>query len=593
MVRLLLVPLLASITGTVISGSVLAQDRSPASSANSFRIDALFTEGQIQTACGVSRQGRSIHAMLSPGMLDLNSDRIRILIAGGNEGGRSSARQVMAAWNWFHTDPAATRFRDNFELGVVPVANPDEASASTRASWPQGFPPAGTAYSDGTNAERHYLWRWIGMLAPDVVVIVRPGEALSWRVPKALREADRFEHVATDEIPDENSLATALTSGKPCNVAAIPAVEVQVPDNAAFLSSLLARASAIRSDARKELLRRQNRTPLEVAKELARVYGHNLNTVAYIPALALIGRIRLSELTDDASHLQDVLRIVEPYVSGEKKTLGKRVGGSNLSGHLIFGELARKTGDRRFVALAQAVADLGFDENGRPRDSMPYHNEMSDAVFMGTPILVQTGALTGDSKYHDMAARHLKFMLRLNLRKDGLHQHAPLDPEHTAWGRGNGFPALGLALCLSDLPEDSPHRPHMLSAFRAHLTAMLPHQDEMGMWHQIVDRPESYRELTVTCMTTFAIVRGLRKGWLDRKTFEPAVRRAWQSIKCRVAHDGQLVDVCTGTGKQKSRRAYYDRPAILGRDDRGGAMALLVSTELALAEHDNVIRLTQ
>jgi hypothetical protein len=45
-----------------------------------------------------------------------------------------------------------------------------------------------------------------------------------------------------------------------------------------------------------------------------------------------------------------------------------------------------------------------------------------------------------------------------------------------------------------------------------------------------------------------------------------------------------LVDVCTGTGKMKSLREYLDRPAILGRDGRGGAMALLVATEIAAWE---------
>ena len=49
----------------------------------------------------------------------------------------------------------------------------------------------------------------------------------------------------------------------------------------------------------------------------------------------------------------------------------------------------------------------------------------------------------------------------------------------------------------------------------------------------------------------------------------------------RIGHDGGLVDVCTGTGKQKSLRDYLDRPAILGSDPRGGAMALLLATELA------------
>jgi rhamnogalacturonyl hydrolase YesR len=315
--------------------------------------------------------------------------------------------------------------------------------------------------------------------------------------------------------------------------------------------------------------------------------------VAYIPALALLGRVRLSELTSDDSHLKNVLKIVEPYVSGEKSSLGSRPSGSTLSGHLIFGELAKTTSDNRFIKLTKVAADLGFDDDGELRESMPFHNEMSDAVFMGTPILVQAGRLTGESKYFDMANRHSKFMSKLNLRKDGLHQHSPLDPEHTAWGRGNGFPVLGLALSLSDMPSDSQHLPSMASAYREHLLAMIDHQDEMGMWHQIVDRPESYREFTVTCMTTFAMVRGLRNNWLDRQTFEPFVQRAWESIKCRIGPNGKLVDVCTGTGKQKNRQAYYDRTAILGKDDRGGAMALMVSTELAFAVREGSLRLLE
>ena len=82
-------------------------------------------------------------------------------------------------------------------------------------------------------------------------------------------------------------------------------------------------------------------------------------------------------------------------------------------------------------------------------------------------------------------------------------------------------------------------------------------------------------------MITFAMARGIQRGWLDEKAFLPVVHRGWQAIRTRAAADGTLVDVCTGTGKQKSLRDYFDRKAILGRDARGGAMALLVSTELA------------
>jgi unsaturated rhamnogalacturonyl hydrolase len=58
------------------------------------------------------------------------------------------------------------------------------------------------------------------------------------------------------------------------------------------------------------------------------------------------------------------------------------------------------------------------------------------------------------------------------------------------------------------------------------------------------------------------------------------VQKAWKAIKLRIGPDGKLVDVCAGTGKQKSLQDYYERPAILGVDPRGGAMALLFSTAM-------------
>jgi hypothetical protein len=50
----------------------------------------------------------------------------------------------------------------------------------------------------------------------------------------------------------------------------------------------------------------------------------------------------------------------------------------------------------------------------------------------------------------------------------------------------------------------------------------------------------------------------------------------------RVAEDGSLVDVCTGTGaKQDCDISYYlHRDAIFGADDRGGAMGLTAALEM-------------
>lgn len=583
----------------ILFASLGVSSRADESAAFREALQTLAEYSPVSTSIGVTRSGTAIPAFLTNGMLNVRSDLTRILIVSNSAPDSAVSKRLVTDWHDFCSRRPLASTGNQFELGIVPFANPDRfdaasgvaASNSDAASWASGFPPTGAAYNDEQNSERHYLWRWIGMLAPDLVVVVGENVSHVIAIPASFNTQLGISANWSIREAKDGSLADALTTGKPSEVASVPAVEFLTSGQVPILPSFVQPGNSVRSAARLELFRRKDRSPVEVATELAKVYGHHLKSVEYIPALALIGRMRLSELTDDDSHLKDVLRIVEPYVSGEKSSPGSRPSGSTLSGHLVFGELARTTGDQRFVKLAQAAADLGFDENGKPRESMPFHNEMSDAVFMGTPILVQTGRLTGDTKYFDMADRHLKFMLKLNLRKDGLHQHSPLDPQRTAWGRGNGFPALGLALSLSDMASDSPHLPFMTTAYRDHLLTMIDHQDEMGMWHQIVDHPESYREFTSTCMTTFAIVRGLRNNWLDRQTFEPFVQRAWESIKCRIGPHGNLVDVCTGTGKQKNRQAYYDRTAILGKDDRGGAMALMVSTELAFAVREGSIEL--
>ena len=73
----------------------------------------------------------------------------------------------------------------------------------------------------------------------------------------------------------------------------------------------------------------------------------------------------------------------------------------------------------------------------------------------------------------------------------------------------------------------------------------------------------------------------------------PRLQKAWEAVKARIGNDGDtLVDVCTGTGKQASVEDYYRREAILGHDDRGGAMALLLAGEMErlLSESESVGR---
>jgi unsaturated rhamnogalacturonyl hydrolase len=229
--------------------------------------------------------------------------------------------------------------------------------------------------------------------------------------------------------------------------------------------------------------------------------------VAYIPALGVLGREIVARRDGTAPLSASVASSLAPYRDGQLTPKPKS--GSEQAGHLIFAELAKRaTGAERerWITLCRAAADQIFDDAGKPKAPMPFHNEMSDAFFMATPIVCATGALTGEEKYFSAALGHFRAMEKLCLRDDGIYRHSPLD--QAAWGRGNGFAALGTCLSLCELPADHAARAELLVAHLRHLRALLKHQDAGGAWRQVIDRPESYREFTSTCMISFALVRG-------------------------------------------------------------------------------------
>jgi unsaturated rhamnogalacturonyl hydrolase len=471
--------------------------------------------GADRMAVGLTGTKKVINASVVPGA---SRDVPTVLLIGGLDGDENSVQIVTHELNNYAGRP--------FRLLAIPNANPDKVHLA--------FPPTGRAYKE--NPESHYLWRWIGTQAPDLVVIA--GE-------------------------EDGGLADALSQNKVAGVGRIPA-------KSGLLSSLPKNIEA--SEAHSEIRRRIARTPQQVAGELAQFYGHDeFKEVVYIGAMSLVGQLRLG-------HVSEVERAVAPFVNGSKDSLAKATS-SHLAGHLLFAELAERTGDKRYVDLVRRAADLGFTDAGDMRESMPLHNEMSDSVFMGCPILAAAGKLARDRKYFEMALRHLKFMQKLCLRPDGLYRHSPLDA--AAWGRGNAFPALGLALTLSRIPADDAAFPPILQAYRSHMNALAAYQDEDGMWRQVIDLPGSYPEFSATAMIATAMLRGIRRGWLDASRYQPLVDKAWTAIKARISADGTLVDVCESTGKRASVDDYLNRLAILDRDPRGGGMALLLATEIA------------
>ncbi len=480
--------------------------------------------GAQKVDIGLSGQGVLIEGTLSAAP---KQPAPTVLLIGGLHGSDASVEAVRAALKDYEKIRVESRA---YRLIAIPLANPDGAQLQ--------FPPTGVAYRE--NPESNALWRWIGIHGPDLVLVA--GE-------------------------DSSGLAAALAEQSVAEVGRIPARDM--PTTPGPLTALAANIPS--SEAHLELDRRRGRTPRQLAEELAQFYGRDFDQPWYINAVGLIGQIRLG-------HLDEVKRLAEPYVDGTRNSL-ERANSLVLAGHLVFTDLARRTGDPRYVQMVRKVGDLGFDANGQMKESMPYHDQYSDSIFMGTTIVAQAGALTGERKYFDMAARHLAFMQALDLRPDGLYRHTPLTD--AAWGRGNAFAAMGLAMTLSEFPKDHPAHAQLLRSYQQLMAVLAHFQDQDGLWRNVIDHPGAYPEYSATAMIGFSMLRGLRNGWLPKKQYQPVIDKAWQAILARTGPNGHLVDVCESTTRMKSLEEYLHRAATLGPDPRGGAMALLFATEMA------------
>ncbi|MDP7091086.1 MAG: glycoside hydrolase family 88 protein, partial [Dehalococcoidia bacterium] len=108
-------------------------------------------------------------------------------------------------------------------------------------------------------------------------------------------------------------------------------------------------------------------------------------------------------------------------------------------------------------------------------------------------------------------------------------------------------------------------------------------QHESGMWHQVINMPNTYLEFSATAMIGYSIARGLREGWLSDEWQEFA-GRAWRGIAQRTTENGELEHVCVGTGPLATIDEYVNRSYTDGLDDRGGAMALWFAVEMARLE---------
>lgn len=293
--------------------------------------------------------------------------------------------------------------------------------------------------------------------------------------------------------------------------------------------------------------------------------------ISYPETFYWTGAINYAYLTGDQELMQAMKERFSKLTASEPQLLPiKNHVDLNMFGSLPL-RLYQLTKENSYLDLGLPYADTQWElpqnssQEGKDWAQKGYSWQTRlwiDDMYMIT--IVQTAAFkaTGKAEYLDRAAREMVLYLDELQRPNGLFYHAPDVPFY--WGRGNGWMAAGMTELLRMLPRDHPNRPRILKGYLTMMKSLKKQQRKSGMWNQLIDKADCWAETSGSAMFAYAIISGVKQGWLSDRQYGPVARKAWVALTKYVDDQGAVSEICVGTNKKNDEQYYYDRPRHTG-----------------------------
>ncbi|WP_140985735.1 glycoside hydrolase family 88/105 protein [Asticcacaulis tiandongensis] len=235
------------------------------------------------------------------------------------------------------------------------------------------------------------------------------------------------------------------------------------------------------------------------------------------------------------------------------------------------------------ILITQPKGDLVHTEYGTGRDCSDRWC-WCDALFMAPPVWFEMSKVTGNPAYADYAKQEFRAATdylydteeHLYFRDSRFFDRREANGAKQFWSRGNGWVLAGLARTIPLLAEDDPERAYYIGIFREMAAKLKTIQTAEGYWAPslLSDRDKALPESSGTGFFVYGLAWGVNAGILDRKEYEPTIRKGWAALTRAVHPDGKLGWV----------QPVSDRPESVEYDDTqfyGVGAFLLAATEVS------------
>ena len=287
---------------------------------------------------------------------------------------------------------------------------------------------------------------------------------------------------------------------------------------------------------------------------LARAFRTNkpAGFIVYPEVCAAFGALRFADAMGNAELKQKLVNRFAVVLQPEHKILIPAGGHVDLS---VFGvvplEMYLLNGDTNLLAVGLSLADAQWKApltNGLTRETRWW---VDDAWMVGS-LQIQAYRATKDARYADHVTTQLAAYLDKLQEPNGLFHHGPEAPFY--WGRGNGWVAAALAEVLQSLPPEHPKYKRLMAGYKKMMAGLKACQAPSGLWRQLLDDPAAWEETSSTGMFTYAMIVGVKHGWLDAAEYGDCARRGWIALCGKIDGQGNLRDICVGTNQSKEKQ---------------------------------------
>jgi rhamnogalacturonyl hydrolase YesR len=214
---------------------------------------------------------------------------------------------------------------------------------------------------------------------------------------------------------------------------------------------------------------------------------------------------------------------------------------------------------------------------------------------MAMPVFAELGVIYKDDRYfqrmYDMYMdTKLKqggglFNAKDNLwwrDKDFVAPYKEPNGEDCYWSRGNGWVVAALVRVMDIMPKDAVGYSEYRKTYMAMMKALLPLQRPDGFWNVSLHDATHFggKETSGTSLFVYGMAWGVRHGWLDKKTYMPAIAKAWNAMAKEAVHADGFLGFVQGTGKEPKDGQPVSSDSIPDFEDYGLGCYLLAGSEV-------------